>query len=128
MRRNRLRERLRAGRPSLGTHVHSAWPAVVELVGHTGLFDYVEFVGEYAPYDLFALENLARAVDTFDHMTAMFKVEQQPITGFLHINNLFDNNGPITGGFNGSPGMLYPTPTYADVIGRYFTLGVRFQL
>src|SRR4026209_360365 len=80
MRRNRLRERLRAGRPSLGTHVHSAWPAVVELVGHTGLFDYVEFVGEYAPYDLFALENLARAVDTFDHMTAMFKVEQQPRT------------------------------------------------
>src|SRR4026208_1731635 len=80
MRRNRLRERLRAGRPSLGTHVHSAWPAVVELVGHTGLFDYVEFVGEYAPYDLFALENLARAVDPFDHMPAMFKVEQQPRT------------------------------------------------
>ena len=68
MRRNRLRELLRAGRPSIGTHVHSAWPAVVELVGHTGLFDYVEFVGEYAPYDLFALENLARAVDTFDHL------------------------------------------------------------
>jgi 2-keto-3-deoxy-L-rhamnonate aldolase RhmA len=80
MRRNRLRELLRAGRPSIGTHIHSAWPAVVELAGHTGLFDYVEFVGEYAPYDLFALENLARAVDTFDHMTAMFKVEQQPRT------------------------------------------------
>ncbi|HEY7041293.1 MAG TPA: aldolase/citrate lyase family protein [Methylomirabilota bacterium] len=80
MRRNRLRELLRAGRPSIGTHVHSAWPAVVELAGHCGLFDYVEFVGEYAPYDLFALENLARAVDTFDHMTAMFKVEQQPRT------------------------------------------------
>src|SRR4026209_1342072 len=78
MRRNRLRERLRAGRPSLGTHVHSAWPAVGELVGHTGLFDYVEFVGEYAPCDRFALESLARAVDTFDHMPAMFKVEQQP--------------------------------------------------
>jgi 4-hydroxy-2-oxoheptanedioate aldolase len=80
MRRNRLRERLRAGEPSLGTHIHSAWPAVVELAGHAGCFDYVEFVGEYAPYDLFALENLARAVDTFDHMSAMFKVEQQPRT------------------------------------------------
>jgi 4-hydroxy-2-oxoheptanedioate aldolase len=80
MRPNRLRERLRAGRPTLGTHVHSAWPAVVELVGHSGMFDYVEFVGEYAPYDLFALENLARAVNTFDHMSAMFKVEQQPRT------------------------------------------------
>ncbi len=64
----------------MGTHIHSAWPAVVELVGHSGRFDYVEFVGEYAPYDLFALENLARAVNTFDHMSAMFKVEQQPRT------------------------------------------------
>ena len=59
MRRNRLRERLRAGEPSLGTHIHSAWPAVVELAGHAGCFDYVEFVGEYAPYDLFALETSA---------------------------------------------------------------------
>jgi 4-hydroxy-2-oxoheptanedioate aldolase len=41
---------------------------------------FVEGLGEYAPYDLFALENLARAVDTFDHMSAMFKVEQQPRT------------------------------------------------
>jgi hypothetical protein len=57
MRRNRLRELLRAGQPSVGTHIHSAWPAVVELAGHSGLF---------------ALENLARAVNTFDHMTAMF--------------------------------------------------------
>jgi hypothetical protein len=46
---------------------------VVELAGHAG-FDYVEFAGEYAPYDLFALENLGRAVNTFDHMSAMFKV------------------------------------------------------
>src|SRR4026207_950779 len=80
MRRNRLRERLRAGRPSPGTHVHSAWPSVVGVVGPPGRVDDVEFVGEYAPYDLFALENLARAVDTFDHMTAMFQVEQQPGT------------------------------------------------
>src|SRR4029450_2589535 len=80
MRRNRLRELLRAGRPSIATPIPPAWPAVVELAGHTGLFDYVEFVGEYAPYDLFALENLARAVDTFDHMTAMFQGEQQPRT------------------------------------------------
>jgi len=26
MRRNRLRELLRAGQPSVGTHLHSAWP------------------------------------------------------------------------------------------------------
>jgi len=61
-------------------------------------------------------------------MTYDFNVEQRPITGFLNINNLFNVYGPITGGFNGSPGFLYPTPTYADIIGRYFTLGVRFNL
>src|SRR4029450_5284094 len=78
MRPNRLRERLRSGQPTFGTHIHTVWPAVAELAGHSGVFDYVEFVGEYAPYDLFALENLARAVETFPHMTAMMKIEQQP--------------------------------------------------
>lgn len=80
MRRNRLRELLKADQPSLGTHVHSSWPTIIELVGHSGMFDYVEFVGEYAPYDLYALENLGRAVDLFDHMTAMMKIEQEPRT------------------------------------------------
>jgi outer membrane receptor protein involved in Fe transport len=61
-------------------------------------------------------------------MTYDFNFEEQPITAFLNINNLFNNNGPITGGFQGSPGFLYPTPTYADIIGRYFTLGVRFRM
>src|SRR5205807_6719283 len=80
MRRNRLRELLKADQPSLGTHIHSSWPTIIELVGHSGMFDYVEFVGEYAPYDLYALENLGRAVDLFDHMTAMMKIEQEPRT------------------------------------------------
>jgi outer membrane receptor protein involved in Fe transport len=61
-------------------------------------------------------------------MTYDFKVEDQPVTGFLNINNLFNNYGPITGGFQGSPGFLYPTPTYADIIGRYFTVGVRVSM
>lgn len=80
MRRNRLRELLDADQPSLGTHLHISWPSIVELVGHSGMFDYVEFVGEYAPYDLYALENLGRAVDLFPHMSAMMKIEQQPRT------------------------------------------------
>ena len=80
MRRNRLRELLKADQPTLGTHLHSSWPTVIELVGHSGMFDYVEFVGEYAPYDLYALENLGRAVELFDHMSAMMKIEQEPRT------------------------------------------------
>lgn len=80
MRRNRLRELLDAGQPTLGTHLHISWPSIVELVGHSKMFDYVEFVGEYAPYDLYALENIGRAIDLFDHLSGMMKVEQDPRT------------------------------------------------
>jgi 2-keto-3-deoxy-L-rhamnonate aldolase RhmA len=80
MRRNRLRELLNAGQPSLGTHLHNSWPSVTELVGHAGHFDYVEFVAEYGPYDLYALENLGRAIDIFPHLTGMMKIEQEPRT------------------------------------------------
>jgi 2-keto-3-deoxy-L-rhamnonate aldolase RhmA len=80
MRKNRLRELLDSDQPSMGTHLHVTYPGLVELVGHSGMFDYVEFVGEYAPYDLYELENLGRAVDLFPHLSAMMKVEQEPRT------------------------------------------------
>ncbi|MBM3489936.1 MAG: 2,4-dihydroxyhept-2-ene-1,7-dioic acid aldolase [Alphaproteobacteria bacterium] len=79
MRHNRLRERLRAGEPSLGTHLFITWPAVAELAGQAGAFDYVEFVAEYAPYDLYALENLSRALDLYQ-LGGMVKIEQEPRT------------------------------------------------
>jgi 4-hydroxy-2-oxoheptanedioate aldolase len=78
VRRNRLRELLKAGQPTLGTHLLCSWPTIVELVGQSGMFDYVEFLAEYAPYDLYALENLGRAVALFDHMSSMMKIEQEP--------------------------------------------------
>ncbi len=80
MRRNRLRELLDADQPSVGTHLVGSWPSLVELVGHSGMFDYVEFVAEYGPYDLYTLEHLGRAVELFDHMSAMMKIEQEPRT------------------------------------------------
>ncbi len=80
MRKNHLRELLRAGRPTLGTHLLSSWPSMVELVGRTGHFDYVEFVAEYAPFDLYALENLGRAIELFDDFSGMIKIEQEPRT------------------------------------------------
>ena len=77
MRPNKLREILTADQPSISTHVHSTWPSVVEAIGHTGMYDYVEFVAEYAPFDLYALDNFCRAVELFD-MSAMIKVDQEP--------------------------------------------------
>ena len=77
MRRNKLRELLNSGQPTLATHVHSTWPSVVEAVGHTGVFDYVEFVSEYGPFDLYSLDNFCRAVELFD-MSCMIKIDQEP--------------------------------------------------
>ncbi len=50
---------------------------MIELVGHSGMFDYVEFCAEYAPYDHTLLENMGRAIELFDHMTGMIKIEQE---------------------------------------------------
>lgn len=80
MRKNNLRELLREGKPTLGTHVNMDNPTIVELIGHTGMFDYVEFVAEYGPYDLRSLENLGRAIDLFPNFSGMIKVEQEPRT------------------------------------------------
>jgi 4-hydroxy-2-oxoheptanedioate aldolase len=80
MRANRLRELLNAGQPTIGTHLHNIWPGITELVGLSGAFDYVEFVAEYAPYDLHGLDNLGRAIALHPHMTGMMKIEQEPRT------------------------------------------------
>jgi 4-hydroxy-2-oxoheptanedioate aldolase len=76
MRENRLRTLLREGKPSLGTRLQSSWPTAIELVGRSGRFDYVEFLAEYAPYDLYALDNMARAVELFPNFTATIKMER----------------------------------------------------
>lgn len=81
MRANKLRHLLNAGKPSISTHIHTVWPSIVEAVGHTGLYDYVEFVGEYAPYDLHDLDHLCRAAEIHD-LGMMIKVDQEP-RGFL---------------------------------------------
>ncbi len=75
MRANRLRALLDAGKPTLGTHLLSTWPTLIELIGHTGQFDYVELTAEYAPFDLYDLDNLGRALELVE-LSGMLKVEQ----------------------------------------------------
>lgn len=82
MRPNQLRQLLDEGQPTLGTHLISPWPGMVEIVGHSGMFDYVEYVGEYSPFSLPQLDNFGRAVDIFPEMSAMMKVEEQT-RGFI---------------------------------------------
>jgi len=75
MRKNRLRELIDAGRPTLGTHLLSTWPTLVELVGQTGFYDYIEFSAEYAPFDLYELDNLGRALE-LANLVGVMKIEQ----------------------------------------------------
>ena len=72
---NRLRALLDANQPSVGTHLLSTWPTLVELVGQTGQYDYVEFTAEYSPFDMHDLDNLGRALELKD-LCGMIKVEQ----------------------------------------------------
>jgi 2-keto-3-deoxy-L-rhamnonate aldolase RhmA len=75
MRTNRFRELLNAGQPTLGTHVLSTWPTLIELVGQTGRYDYIEFTAEYAPFGLHELDNLGRALE-LANLAGMMKIEQ----------------------------------------------------
>ncbi len=77
MRANKLRELLNKGQISIGTRVHNTWPSIVESIGHTGMFDYVEFLAEYAPFDLYSLDNFCRTAELYN-MSAMIKIDQEP--------------------------------------------------
>ena len=66
---------LNAGKPTLGTHLLSTWPTLVELVGQAGNYDYVEFTAEYSPFDMHDLDNLGRALELKD-LGGMIKIEQ----------------------------------------------------
>ena len=75
MRKNKFRELLNAGKPTLGTHIHSTWPSLFEVVGHSGMFADVEFVGAYGPFALPDLDNIVRACELHD-LSSMIKVDQ----------------------------------------------------
>jgi 2-keto-3-deoxy-L-rhamnonate aldolase RhmA len=78
MRKNVLRELLDAGKPTISTRMVTLTPQVVEIIGLSGAFDFIEYLGEYGSWTLPDMENFARAVDLFPHMTSMMKVEREP--------------------------------------------------
>ena len=76
MRENHLRAAIESGDPSLGTRIMNAWPGVIEVLGQTDAFDYVEFLAEYAPYDLYDLEHIGRAADLAG-LSTMIKIDAE---------------------------------------------------
>lgn len=76
MRENKFRTMLKEGRKTVGTRIWSTWPVITETCAATGIFDYIEFVAEYAPFTQYDLENLAMACELHD-ISSMIKVDFQ---------------------------------------------------
>lgn len=73
---NRLRERIESDEISIGTRMQTQWPGLLEILGQTDRFDYVEFLAEYAPYDLRDLENMARSAE-LSGLSMMIKIDAE---------------------------------------------------
>jgi 2-keto-3-deoxy-L-rhamnonate aldolase RhmA len=78
--RNVLRELLHKDKPTIGTHMNTTSPRVVEAIGAIGKYDYVEFTTLYAPWEwIIRLEDMQRAAELYD-LGTMVKIDQDPKT------------------------------------------------
>lgn len=76
MHKNIFRMLLDEGKQTMGTRILSTWALMVEAVGASKEFDYIEFVAEYAPFTDADLENIVRAAE-LHHMASMIKIDFQ---------------------------------------------------
>ena len=74
---NVLRRLLNEGKPSLGTHVVTPWPGMFEVIGNSGVFDYIEYVSEYSTWTLPLFDEIGRTMELFPQMSVMIKIEEQ---------------------------------------------------
>ncbi|MGP8079868.1 MAG: HpcH/HpaI aldolase family protein [Dehalococcoidales bacterium] len=74
---NVLRRLLNEGKPSLGTHVVTPWPGMFEVIGNSGVFDYIEYVSEYSTWTLPLFDEIGRTMELFPQMAVMIKIEEQ---------------------------------------------------
>jgi 4-hydroxy-2-oxoheptanedioate aldolase len=74
---NILRKRLNEGKPTLGTHVITPWPGMFEVIGNSGIFDYIEYVSEYSTWTLPLFDEIGRTMELFPNMAIMIKTEEQ---------------------------------------------------
>lgn len=73
---NKIHDCIQRGQKTIGTRVISTKPYIVEIIGGTGHYDYVEFLAEYSTFSQDDLENLARAAELYG-MGTMIKVDYQ---------------------------------------------------
>ncbi len=73
---NKIRALLQANRPTIATRLFTISPATAEAAASTGVFDYLEFLAEYAPHNPADFENFVRAAE-LHHTGTMIKVDFQ---------------------------------------------------
>jgi outer membrane receptor protein involved in Fe transport len=61
-------------------------------------------------------------------MQKRFSMDGGNYTAYLSIQNVLDTHTPLHPGGSGSPGLTYPTAQRGDIVGRYFTIGLRGNL
>lgn len=76
---NRLRYLLDKKEPTIGTRTVIVWPGLIEVLGYTKQYDYVEFLAEYGAFSLHDLDNYARAAE-LTGLSTMIKLDQEPRT------------------------------------------------
>jgi 4-hydroxy-2-oxoheptanedioate aldolase len=74
---NSIRQLLRQGKPTMGTHLLSTWPTLWEAVGSTDQFDYIEFDSQGGAWGLYDLDNICRAAELTKTGT-MIKIDRNP--------------------------------------------------
>jgi len=57
-----------------------------------------------------------------------FAIKDETLTAFLNVNNLTNAHGGLYQASSSNPGLIYPAAPFADEIGRYFTVGLRFKV
>ena len=73
--------------------------------------------------------NRIRSQDYVDfNMQRRFMMDGGNYTAYLTVQNLFNAAPPLVPNASGSPGLIYPTGPSGDIMGRYFTIGLRGNL
>lgn len=78
---------------------------------------------------VYAIADVRPYFQTDIEATYDFTAFGHAVVGFLSVDNVFNVQGGLyqTSGFTGNPGLNYPVGPGADIFGRYFTLGLRFN-
>ncbi len=103
---NTIRKAFKENKMVLSTRINSAWPYITEIVGSCGIYDYVEFLAEYSPFDQRDLEMISMAAE-LHNIGALIKVDYE--------NRIYVAQKAMASGFQG---VLFTDHTQAEEVAK----------